>query len=390
MGLFFLALLAAMPLLAQHDMSSMGDMKMDGMKMGNAVPNGMIQRRVDGWNFTFHGLAYVVDTQQSGPVGGDKLFSTSWFMGTASHKLAGGDFTFEGMLSLDPATITERRYPELFQTGETAFGKPIENGQHPHNLFMELALKYSHPLTDKTTWDVYVAPVGDPALGPVAYPHRVSAEELPQATLGHHLQDSTHISYEVVTAGLQRGMFRLAASGFHGAEPGENRWTIGTGAIDSWSARLTVTPNEHWSGQISAGRLTKPEALEPADQVRTTASVTYQRPRFASSLIWGRVHKIGEPVNLNSYGLEGVSRFRTRNYVTGRAELVDKDELLVPGSFRLGAYTGGYTRDFFVIPGILTGIGANFTAYSLPQTLHAVYGHPIAVLMFVRFKLRDY
>jgi hypothetical protein len=85
-----------------------------------------------------------------------------------------------------------------------------------------------------------------------------------------------------------------------------------------------------------------------------------------------------------------VARFHKNNYVTGRAELVDKDELLVPGSFRVGAYTAGYTRDFYVIPGISTGVGANVTAYSVPDTLHAVYGHPIAVLMFVRFKLRDY
>jgi hypothetical protein len=389
MGLLFLVLLAAMPLMAQHDMSNMGDMK--DMKMENAVPNGMIVKHAKGWEFSFHGMAYVVDTQESGPVGGDKLFSVNWFMGTASHSLAGGTFTFESMLSLEPATVTGREYPELFQTGETAFGRLIDNGQHPHNFFMELALKYSHPLMDKTTWEIYVAPVGDPALGPVPYPHRISAEELPQAPLGHHLEDSTHISYDVVTAGLRRGIFHLEASGFHGAEPGENRWIIGDGAIDSYSARLTVAPNDNWSGQISAGHLTKPEALEPEDQARSEASITYRRSRFASSLIWGRVHKIGEPINLNGYGLEGVARFHTRNYVTGRAELVDKDELIVPGSYRIGAYTAGYTRDFYVIPGILTGVGANFTAYSTPEGLHATYGaHPIAVLMFMRFKLRDY
>ena len=36
------------------------------------------------------------------------------------------------MLSLEPLTVTERRYPELFQGGETAYGLPIVDGQHPH------------------------------------------------------------------------------------------------------------------------------------------------------------------------------------------------------------------------------------------------------------------
>ena len=69
---------------------------------------------------------------------------------------------------------------------------------------------------------LYFAPVGDPALAPVAFPHRVSAMELPRATLSHHLQDSTHIANEVVTGGIIRDSFRIEASGFHGAEPNEN------------------------------------------------------------------------------------------------------------------------------------------------------------------------
>jgi hypothetical protein len=323
----------------------------------------------------------------------------NWFMSEATHPLAGGTFSIRSMLSLDPATVTERRYPELFQTGETAFGKPIVDGQHPHDLFMELALEYRHPLGEKARMWFYAAPVGDPALGPVAFPHRVSAAELPQAPLGHHLEDSTHISDEVVTAGASRGMFGLEASGFHGAEPNENRWNIDRGAIDSYSARFLVTPSARWSGQFSAGRLTHPEALEPGDQVRMTASATYVRPysqgEWASSLIWGRVHKTATGANLNGYLAESVARFRGFNYVTGRIELDDKDELFGAGSpldgrtFRIGAYTLGYTRDFNFLPRIATGLGANFTTYSMPDPVHQSYGqHPVAVLVFLRFRLR--
>jgi hypothetical protein len=404
---FFTVLLLAFPLAAQHDMSNMPGMQHDSANASDTMeasgtssnpassPMNMVPFTVGAWRFMFHGLAFVEDIQQSGPRGGDKFFSTNWFMGEAEHKLGGGTFSIRTMLSLEPATVTDRRYPELFQTGETAYGKPIVDGQHPHDFVMELALHYSHPLGEKTSWELYAAPVGDPALGPVAFPHRVSAEELPMAPLGHHLQDSTHISYEVVTAGITHGMVRVEASGFHGGEPNENRWTIGYGAMDSYSGRVTVSPSANWSAQVSAGRLTRPEALEPGDQVRTEASVTYNRPyangNWATSVIWGRVHKTGDGDNLNGYGFESVARFARKNYITGRIELVDKDELLATGQeFRIGAYTAGYTRDFYLLPRIATGLGADFTTYSMPAALHPYYGQrPVAVLIFLRFKLRD-
>jgi len=411
-----LILMVSTCLWAQHDMSQMGGMDMStmpGMSMPAAepmqasgtsmnpaaTPMAMLQAKANQWTLMFHGVVFATDIQQSGPRGADKFVSMNWFMGEATHPLGGGTFSVRSMLSLDPATITDRRYPELFQTGETAFGKTIVDGQHPHNLFMELAVEYQHPLGDRGHMWLYVAPVGDPALGPVAYPHRVSAAELPQATLGHHLEDSTHISDDVVTLGASYGRFGLEASGFHGAEPGENRWIVQQGAMDSYSARLTLTPSPRWSTQVSAGRLTHPEALEPGDQVRTSASVTYVRPyaqgEWASSLIWGRVHKTATGENLNGYGAESVARFRSVNYVTGRIELLDKDELFGEGSpldgrtFRIGAYTLGYTRDFSWIPRIATGIGSNFTLYSMPDAVHQYYGqHPVAVLMFLRFRLR--
>src|SRR5215469_4292848 len=123
------------------------------------------------------------------------------------------------MISLEPATVTHRSYPELFQQGETAFGAPITDGQHPHDLFMELAALYDIKLGEHTLLSFYAAPVGDPAMGPVAYAHRASASEDPIATLGHHLQDSTHIAADVITAGFAYKSVRVEASGFHGREP---------------------------------------------------------------------------------------------------------------------------------------------------------------------------
>src|SRR5512142_1889219 len=134
------------------------------------------------WNLMLMGTAFLVDTQQSGPRGGDKLYSSNMLMFGAEHAVGRGSIMFETMLSLEPATVTSRRYPELFQTGETAYGRPLVDAQHPHDFFMELAVQYARQFGSNTVLSLYAAPVGDPALGPAAYPHRVSAAELPQAT----------------------------------------------------------------------------------------------------------------------------------------------------------------------------------------------------------------
>ncbi len=181
----------------------------------------------------------------------------------AQRKFGRGTLTIRTMLSFEPATVSDRRYPELFQQGETAFGRPIVDGQHPHDFFMELAALYDYKLCEHTLLSVYAAPMGDPAMGPIAYPHRASASEDPIAPLGHHLQDSTHIAADVVTLGVAYHSLRLEASGFHGREPDEFRWNINSGKIDSWSTRVTVNPGQNWSLQYSIAQLHSPEALAP-------------------------------------------------------------------------------------------------------------------------------
>jgi hypothetical protein len=395
----FLLAAATTPTYAQMtDMNPAGMFLMDLASGTSMNPPGwpmpMAMHPIGSWNTMFMAQAFLIDTQQSGPRGGDKFYSTNWIMANAEHRAGEhGAFQFNLMLSLEPATVTNRRYPLLLQTGETAYGQPIVDGQHPHNFIMALGVEYAHSLSENTTLQLYAAPVGDPALGPTAYPHRASAMELPQASLSHHWQDSTHISDDVITAGISWRKLKLEASGFHGAEPGENRWIIQTGAIDSWSTRLWFFPTKYWSAQISAGHLTKPEALEPGDQTRVTASVEYSKPMngasWSSSLIWGRVHNTGTQHNLNSYLAESVLPISQRNFLTGRIELVDKDELIAGQSARIGAYTIGYTRDLGVFAGIETGIGANLETYSIPPNIKPYYGnHPLGGNIFLRFRIK--
>lgn len=247
-------------------------------------PMPMLMPRFRSWNLMVMGQAYLIETQQSGPRGGDKFFSANWGMLSAEHRLGKGSFLFQSMLSLDPATVTNRSYPLLFQSGETAYGKPLIDAQHPHDFFMGLGVNYAHPLGDNTVVQIYSSPVGDPALGPVAFPHRASAAEIPQATLAHHLQDSTHIANNVVTLALKHRWLRLEASGFYGTEPNENRWNIDWGPMNSYSGRISVFPSRNWMAHFSGGYLTQPERPSAGhstlheDIVRTTASIHYTRP----------------------------------------------------------------------------------------------------------------
>jgi hypothetical protein len=367
----------------------------------------MIHTSVGNWAFMFHGNAFLVDTQQSGPRGGDKLFSTNWFMPMFSRDFGRQTVMFRTMLSLEPATVTQRRYPQLFQSGETAFGLPIVDGQHPHDLFMEIAGRYDYRATEGTGLYIYGGPVGDPALGPTAYPHRASASENPLAALAHHQQDSTHISNNVITLGFVGGPIQLEASTFHGREPDENRWNIDGGVPDSFSSRLTVGATKNLVGQFSIGRINNREALEPnLDTLRTTASidhnVVFSSGHISSSLIWGRNKDLpGHGARIfNSYTAESTVNFLTRNWVWTRIENVDRDQTLLFGENlaaleveenpigRVQAYTFGYERDLPVRPSFLSiGLGAQVTTYGLPRSLDPIYGNrPVGLSVFLRVR----
>ncbi len=292
-----------------------------------------------GWELMAHGAIFIDYNQQGGPRGAGKAESVNWGMLMEQHRLGRGTILFREMFSAESLTSPHPGFPELFQTGETYHGEPLVDHQHPHNVFAELAALYTLPLTEKVSWELYGGPSAEPALGPVTYIHRASAAELPLAPLSHHLQDSTHTSFGVVTTGFVIHRVKLEASAFNGREPNEQRWSIQLAALDSWSGRASIAPGRNWTAQYSIGRLEHPEALEPGSQWRQTASVEYNRPlhdgSWASSLIWGRVHKIATGANLNSYLLESTLNFRERNYAFSRLELVDKDELFPQATVRL-------------------------------------------------------
>ena len=353
-----------------------------------------------GWDLMAHGQLFLTYNQQGGPRGAGKAESVNYLMLMEQHKWWKGTILFREMFSAESLTSPHPGFPELFQTGETYHGQPLVDHQHPHDVFAELALLYTVPIRSKLSWLFYGGPSAEPALGPVTYLHRESATENPAAPLSHHLQDSTHTSFGVVTTGFVIDRFKIEGSAFNGREPNEERWSIQPAALDSWSVRGSVAPSTNWTAQYSYGLLVHPEALEPGDQRRQTASVEYNRPlssgwlrqgNWATSLIWGRVQKDFEPFPLNSYLLESTLNFRERNYAYTRMELVDKDELFpdAPGhsSYRVGAYTFGGVRDLLHSHNWQVGLGADVTFYSKPSVLDAAYGdNPVSFHVFLRVR----
>lgn len=365
----------------------------------------MLHKQSGEWLVMFHYNATLGVNSQGGPRGATKFESANWFMPEAIRRVGKGTIDLRAMFSFEPFTFPKGGSGLLFQTGETYRGQPLIDHQHPHDFVMELSANYTLPLGEKGTWFTYLGYPGEPALGPTAFMHRASASHNPAAPLSHHLQDSSHISFGVFTSGVTYHWFKLEASVFNGREPDENRYNFEAHSWNSRSARLSFAPNRNWSMQVSHGFLRNPEALEPGDVRRTTASISYNRQfeggNWATSLIWGRNHEQhnGETFKLNGYVAESTLNFAERNYLYTRLELVDKNQLLRDAdrlllgiadhhpSFRIGASTFGGARDFWTSQRITAAVGADVTFYSKPDVLNPLYGnHPASYRIFINLR----
>ncbi|TMA25136.1 MAG: hypothetical protein E6J78_18510 [Deltaproteobacteria bacterium] len=342
------------------------------------------------WMLMLHYAAAAGYDDQWSDRGSRRFTSTNWAMGMASHPLLGGQLTFRTMLSAEPATAGgERQLPLLLQSGETYGGQPLHDRQHPHDLFMEVAALYRHPLGDLFGLELYGGPAGEPALGPTAFMHRPSAMNNPLAPIGHHWQDSTHISFGVLTAGIYNRSVKLEGSLFHGREPDENRWDFDLGALDSWSGRVSVNPTEQTSFQISYGFVNSPEALRPQESLhRLTASGSYANGIVALTALWGR--NIVPSVSSDSLLLETSIDLDGSNAPFVRIEYVQKlgHDLVLPGDpdakYDVFQCSFGFLHRFTGGP-VVPFIGASLDAGLVPGSIEAQYGtrFPLGAFVYI-------
>jgi len=362
-------------------------------------PMRAFQLRGGGWHVMIHGNMFVGYDYQAGDAGGDQAVSQNWVMAMAHHSLGGGHFTGRAMLSLEPLTVGKDGYPLLLQSGEQVDGVPLVDRQHPHDLFMELATMYERDITESVAFQLYGALAGEPALGPVGFPHRPSAMMDPLAPLGHHWLDSTHITFGVVTAGVFTRKVKLEGSWFNGREPDDERYDLDLRGFDAASGRLTVNPNAQWSLQASAGYLDSPEELEPdVSLVRTTASATHAaslgRGYSTSTLAWGRNTPSSGPAT-DSVLAETVLDLGHLGATFARAEYVRKtghdlalDPAMEDTTFDVGMLSLGHTHPILREGGLETALGIRGSAGMIDADLEGRYGtrYPLGVMAFVEIQ----
>jgi hypothetical protein len=353
-----------------------------------------------GFELMFHTLLFAGYDAQGTDRGDHQPMGVGWLMGMVRRRFASSSLTARVMLSPEPWSAGYRAggYPLILQTGETFEGQPLRDRQHPHDLFMEIAALYTHGIGDNLALQLYVAPAGEPALGPVAFPHRYSASADPFATLSHHWQDSTHISFGVATVGVVTRWAKLEGSWFNGREPDERRYDLDLRRLDSYSARLSIAPTRGWSAQASYGYLASPEALRPDDSVhRVTASATQDRPfresgRWATTAAFG-ANKEGSESLSPSFLLETNLDLDGRNVVFGRVEVLRKsghDLVLTPELEAEHCWVAGlglgYLRNFGPVGGFLPGVGARGFAGLVASGVEPFYGTPVPIggIAFVR------
>ena len=353
----------------------------------DASPMYAVHRMQGAWELMMHGNSFVQYLEDETPRGTHQVGSINWLMAMARRPAGAGRIGLNAMFSLEPWTIRGCGYPDLLASGERCDGQAIVDRQHPHDLFMELAASYERPLTRQLAIQIYGGPSGEPALGPVAYPHRVSAFANPLAPISHHWLDATHITFGVVTAGLYGRRWKAEGSVFNGREPDEDRLNVDLGALDSYSGRLWVLPSDRLALQVSAGHLREAESADEEggprpDVDRVTASVTYHRMLenggvWASTAAWGRNRESGRSTDF-VLG-ETTLTVRDRDSWFGRLEIGKKpahdlDLHELNDAFTVAKAQVGYVRFVETGTALRAGVGVTASVGVLPGALRDLYG----------------
>lgn len=352
------------------------------------------------WMVMTHAMLNLVYDTQSGPRGGDKTFVAGMLMTSARRDFDDGStLNLRAMLSPDPL-MGKSGYPLLLAAGETADGvNPLVDRQHPHDLFMELSASYSRRLSDKDSVYGYIGLPGEPAFGPPAFMHRMSAMDSPEAPITHHWLDSTHIIFGVTTLGWAHDRFKIETSAFKGREPDEERWGIDSPRLDSWSVRAAWNPSDDWSLQASYADVSAPEQLEPdEDETKWSASAIHtcrlgDDGWWSSTLAWGRKTN-GHGESKDGWLLESAVHPDDRWTVFARAERIETYEL-VPGVggghgplYTVGKASVGVVRDWRIAEHVRFGLGGLYAMNRVPTALEPLYGgDPDGAMIFLRLKI---
>ncbi|MGZ8509673.1 MAG: hypothetical protein ACXWWA_04825 [Chitinophagaceae bacterium] len=354
-------------------------------------------------DWMFHGNIFLrytnTDIFNNGKRGDDRFDAPNWFMAMMNRKVGKkGLLNATAMISLDRLTEGGDGYPLLFQSGETWKGKRLVDLQHPHDLFSALSIGYTQMINKDIDVFGYIGYPGEPALGAPAFMHRVSSMNNPDAPLGHHWQDATHITFGVGTLGFRYKQLKLEGSVFTGREPDEDRYDFDKARFNSYSYRLSYNPSKNWALQFSQGFIEEPEALEPGVNItRTTASVLYAKSidankHYSAALIWGLNDK-GEDHKEHSLLLEDNYQFG-KNALFSRYEFLQKsteelalEDELGHATFNVHVFSLGYNRSLLQKGVFELTVGSKATINFPAKELKPLYGDlPVGFQVYLQLR----
>lgn len=346
-----------------------------------------------GWTF-FHGFdAHVTYVSETGPEEQrNEVFSTNWF-GAGVHKNLGSrSFVLvRGRVSLEPYTLPEDDgYPQILQYVSPEAGGPIIDRMRPQDLFGEAAVQAGFRPTQSSLVSVYGALVGDPALGTAPSALRLTGVDFAEAPFSYDIQETTHASGSVVTAGFSTRWIALEGSVFHDAAFEDDFESLPDGDIDSRSARLTLMPTQNVSIQVSRGELGEDDSPNRRDI--SSASLTYGTQNFAATVLWTtREHDDELRPSESAYGFELALRGSRHSFI-GRAEWVDRpmgfpENPDVRANEQTTHFAVGYLYDFINSNRYRAGIGVNIDYHTQSHELEERYGHkPQSIYAFARLR----
>jgi len=355
------------------------------------------------WMTMIHGSFFArynnQDIFKSGNRGGQKFDVPNMIMAMTQTKVGNnGLFSINTMFSLDPFLVGPGGYPLLYQTGESYKGNKLVDRQHPHDLFAELSVAYTQRVAKDADLSFSFGYPGEPALGPPVFMHRLSAMNDPNAPLGHHYQDATHITFGVATLGFRYKNIKLEGSAFTGREPDEFRYNFDKMKFDSYSARLSYNPSKEWALQVSDGYIHSPEEAEPQQNVnRFTASAIRTKmlgddSYISTTLVYGQNHYLDNGKTQPSVLLENSLQF-SKAAIYGRYEFVQKDAeeidmyTVFPSNpnFNINAITLGTNYIISTVKNTNLTAGVQATLNVSPSALKSYYGAaPIGFQVYLR------
>lgn len=363
-----------------------------------------IERSLGKWTIGFHGSVFIQYDDQSTKRGDTQLGVIDWEMAMATRRIGNGQLELRAMTSLEPFVLGGDGYPELLQTGGTYRHSFLHDRQHPHDALMEMAVAYTHDLAHVATASFYAGAVGEPALGPVAYMHRPSAENDPFAPLGHHWQDASHQSFGVVTLGVNTRTLKLEGSVFNPREPDENHLIVDyRGAkLDSYSGRLSWAATSHLVASTWWAYLNSHDRLDPDTRMHRYGASIITETRgpgggaWSNTFVWGmNLHHHGAASHELAHGTPGASPHHhassllvesnlslgTKTNVFARLERVMKngEELGFLGGdltelYDVRSVSAGVTRRIAAVGPTAVSLGARGSVNLVPEVLLATYG----------------